>query len=211
MQKRLLYLLHLLNALIACLCIAILGLATRSIIQEGKLDVPTSVDGVSLGLLMWPGCGGVVDFLLFLFILVAGERRTFLMPPMQKTLRARQVHDHGFLFVGSFIFMRPFVVLIYEFVASNNASKPGHATAESWACNAEGPGAASLCTDLRAARHLLVPVVVIAAILTGTVIWVWLHRKEYREALDRTAHPPSALGAELDTARMRTASDGDKR
>lgn len=96
----------------------------------------------------------------------------------QGSLKARQWHDHGFLFVGCFITFRPLVVLIYEFVAFDHA---GSQMMERWAC-AAGSEAASLCTDLRAARWLLVPVLAFAAMLTGTVIWVWLHRKEERDA-----------------------------
>ncbi|KAK5715921.1 hypothetical protein LTR15_009746 [Elasticomyces elasticus] len=166
-----------------CLCIAILGLATHSIILNDQIQPPESlnVQGTAMGMLMWPGAGGVVDFLLFLFVLVAGERRRF------KTLRARQIHDHGFLFVGCFITFRPLVVLIYEFVAYHQATKylpgsneTGTLTTETWACGA-GSEAATLCHELRTTRWLLVPILGLASMLTGTAIWVWLHRKEERK------------------------------
>ncbi|KAK5727729.1 hypothetical protein LTR17_012491 [Elasticomyces elasticus] len=197
MKATILYALHALNAIVGCLCIAILELSIHSIILNDQVEPPESLDvqGTALGMLMWPGAGGVVDCLLFLFVLVAGERRIF------KTLRARQIHDHGFLFVGCFITFRPLVVVIYEFVAYNQATRyvPGANetitfTTETWACGA-GPEAATLCHELRTARWLLVPVLVLASMLTGTVIWVWLHRREEREKvfghenLTRSAEP----------------------
>ncbi|KAK3628357.1 hypothetical protein LTR56_018625 [Elasticomyces elasticus] len=183
MKPTLLYTLHALNAIIGCLCIAILGLATHSIILNDQVELLESLDvqGTGMGMLMWPGAGGVVDFLLFLFVLIAGKRRRF------NTLRARQIHDHGFLFVGCFITYRPLVVLIYEFVAYNQTRKyvsggneTSTTTTETWACGA-GPEAATLCYELRTARWLLVPVLLFASMLTGTVIWVWLHRQEERK------------------------------
>ncbi|KAK5722026.1 hypothetical protein LTR17_014530 [Elasticomyces elasticus] len=197
MKPTILYTLHALNAIIGCICVALLGLATHSIILNDRIEPPESSDvqGTAMGMLMWPGAGGVVDFLLFLFVLVAGERRRF------RSTRARQIHDHGFLFVGCFITFRPLVVFIYEFVAYNQASKyvpggneTGTFTTETWACGA-GPQAATLCHELRTARWLLVPVLLLASMLTGTVIWVWLHRREERENvfdhqdLTRSAEP----------------------
>ncbi|KAK3626604.1 hypothetical protein LTR56_019670 [Elasticomyces elasticus] len=196
MKPVILYTLHALNAMVGCLCIAMLGLATHSITLNDRFEPPESLDvqGTAMGMLMWPGAGGMVDFLLFLCVLVAGERRF-------RSTRARQIHDHGLLFVGCFITFRPLVVLIYEFVAYNQATKyvPGGNerstfTTETWACGA-GPEAATLCHELRTARWLLVPVLVLASMLTGTVVWVWLHRKEEREKafghedLTRSAEP----------------------
>ncbi|KAK5693115.1 hypothetical protein LTR97_010591 [Elasticomyces elasticus] len=183
MKPTILFTLHALNAVVGSLCIAILGLATHSIILNDQVEPLESLDvqGTAMGMLMWPGAGGVVDCLLFLLVLVAGEGRRF------KTLRARQVHDHGFLFVGCFITFRPLVVLIYEFVTYNQATKyvpggneTGTFTTETWACGA-GSETATLCHELRTARWLLVPVLVLASMLTGTAIWVWLHRREERE------------------------------
>jgi len=80
MQARMLYTLHILNAIVGCFCAAVLGLTTRALILASRLTPQASlhVQGIGVGLLMWPGAGGVVDTLLFLGILVAGEKRNFV-------------------------------------------------------------------------------------------------------------------------------------
>lgn len=78
MQPAVLFTLHALNLLVGILCIAILGLTTYSIILNDRVSVPEDVEGTSMGMLMWPGAGGVVDMLLFLGILIAGEKRRFV-------------------------------------------------------------------------------------------------------------------------------------
>jgi hypothetical protein len=66
-------LLHVLNALVGCLCISILGLATNSIVVKDRVDglIPSSVKSTGMGLLMWAGCGGIVDMLLLLCLISA--------------------------------------------------------------------------------------------------------------------------------------------
>lgn len=70
--------------------------------------------------------------------------------------------------------------MVYEFVAYNQATR-NSPTTETWACGMDGADANAVCTDLKAGRWLLVPIIVIAAAFTATVVWAWLHRKEERE------------------------------
>ena len=65
--------LHFLNVLIGCLCIAVLGLTTHSIVLDDQLDnlIPRDIKDTGVGMLMWAGCGGIVDMLLFLCLLCA--------------------------------------------------------------------------------------------------------------------------------------------
>jgi hypothetical protein len=77
MEKPLI-MLHVLNALVGSLCISILGLATNSIVVKDRVDglIPSSVKSTGMSLLMWAGCGGVVDMLLLLCLISAkGFRR----------------------------------------------------------------------------------------------------------------------------------------
>jgi hypothetical protein len=62
--------LHFLNVLIGCLCIAILGLTTHSIVLSDRIDplISKNIKDTGLSMLMWAGCGGIVDMLLFLCI-----------------------------------------------------------------------------------------------------------------------------------------------
>jgi TM2 domain-containing membrane protein YozV len=64
--------LHGLNIFIACLCIAQLGLVADSVAPSNR--IPTSpeqnVRGTAMGLLFWPGVGGIVDALLFASLLL---------------------------------------------------------------------------------------------------------------------------------------------
>jgi hypothetical protein len=61
---------HILNGLIGCLCIAVLGLTAHSIVLKDQLEneAPSNLKSTGLSLLFWPGVGGVVDMLLFLFL-----------------------------------------------------------------------------------------------------------------------------------------------
>jgi hypothetical protein len=63
---------HILNGLIGCLCIAVLGLTARSVVLKDQLEnqAPSNLKSTGLSLLFWPGVGGVVDMLLFLFLWV---------------------------------------------------------------------------------------------------------------------------------------------
>jgi hypothetical protein len=62
--------LHTLNILIGILSITILALVARSVIFTDALgDVyPEDVKGTGRGFLFWPGVGGIVDMLLFIFL-----------------------------------------------------------------------------------------------------------------------------------------------
>lgn len=76
--------------------------------------------------------------------------------------------------------MRPFITLIYVFVEYNNAVKgrvrpsSGYVTVETWACALSGQGggqtAKSLCTELHAARMILIPVLVLGFVHLVLVI-----------------------------------------
>jgi hypothetical protein len=94
--------------------------------------------------------------------------------------KKRTAYWNGLLFVASFIFGRPFITLIYTWVEWNQASKNqisparGYNTTESWACAAaNGDGvrdARSVCTQLHAARYILIPEVVLGAMMLALVI-----------------------------------------
>ena len=60
--------LHVLNIVIGCLCAVILGLTAHSIIIKNRIDsdIPEATKSTSISMLMWAGCGGVLDMLLFL-------------------------------------------------------------------------------------------------------------------------------------------------
>lgn len=63
--------------------------------------------------------------------------------------------------------MRPFIVLIYVFVEHD---------VEAWACLLSNHGrndtAESLCRELRAARYLLMPLLVLSFVFLLLVIWL---------------------------------------
>lgn len=63
-------LLHILNVTIGAISIAVLGLVTHSTILKDDLEmeIRPNVKTISMSLLFWPGVGGVVDMLLFIFI-----------------------------------------------------------------------------------------------------------------------------------------------
>lgn len=62
-MAKLLILLHVLNVLVGSLCAAILGLTTYGIVVKDRVDdlIPNSVKPTGIDLLMWAGCGGIVD------------------------------------------------------------------------------------------------------------------------------------------------------
>lgn len=72
-MKKLLVTLHVLNVLVGSLCIAILGLTTHSIVVKDRADdlIPSRIKSTGIGMLMWAGCGGVVDMLLLLCLISA--------------------------------------------------------------------------------------------------------------------------------------------
>lgn len=87
------------------------------------------------------------------------------------------------VFVASFIFGRPAVVLMYTFVEWGRAEKSevpqgkGYVTTETWACatpQTDMEGAGLLCKELRATRYLLLPEVVLGAVMLALVIWMRL-------------------------------------
>jgi predicted lysophospholipase L1 biosynthesis ABC-type transport system permease subunit len=61
---------HALNALIGCLCIVVLGLTAHGSALEDELEsiLPSSVKKTGMTFLFWPGCGGLVDMLLFIVL-----------------------------------------------------------------------------------------------------------------------------------------------
>jgi hypothetical protein len=63
---------HILNALIGCLCIAILGLTAHCVALKDKLEsrMPSNMKDTGMTFLFWPGCGGLVDMLLFISLWV---------------------------------------------------------------------------------------------------------------------------------------------
>lgn len=71
------------------------------------------------------------------------------------------------LFVAAFILFRPLVILSYTY-AENSGITP-----EKWGCEiGTGSDAQALCRDLRAARYLLIPIFVLAALLLATTLWI---------------------------------------
>lgn len=85
------------------------------------------------------------------------------------------------VFVASFIFMRPFIVCVYSFVEHDHAEKNaftnrrrGFVTPETWGCAARKRGvknAGTICSDIKSARWLTVPEVVLGTIMLGLTIW----------------------------------------
>ena len=82
------------------------------------------------------------------------------------------------LFVASFHFLRPFIVLIYTSIEHN---------VEVWAClvsnNGGSDNAESLCRELRAARYLLVPLFVLGAAIFAFVAWLRFGKLDQRGIL----------------------------
>jgi hypothetical protein len=105
---------------------------------------------------------------------------------IEQQSNTRRAYSNGLLFVASFIFVRPFVVLVYTFVERDLADQTslspvtGYVTTETWACAAIGEGGltdvGSLCRQLRMARYLLIPVVVLATIMLSLVAWLRIRK-----------------------------------
>ncbi|RYN26558.1 hypothetical protein AA0112_g8235 [Alternaria arborescens] len=180
-------LIHILNALIGGLCIAILGLTAHAVALKDDLDsiLPSSVKKTGMTFLFWPGCGGLVDMLLFILLwsLTPWEQGLVCLSldsGLQKHADGAKTNKqaaylNGLLFVASFILGRPLIVLIFTFVEWGRAVKSetstysGHLTVETWACafsKQDGNNFAdSLCKELQAARYLLIPVLVLGAMM----------------------------------------------
>ncbi|USP81346.1 hypothetical protein yc1106_08620 [Curvularia clavata] len=145
-MAKLLPLLHVLNILIGTLCATVLGLTARSIIVKHRVDdvVPKSVKTVGTSMLMWAGCGGIVDM----------------------EIKPTALFQNTTLFVATFILLRPLIVLSYTFTEHHDD------TPERWGCEiGTGDNARSLCRDLRAARYLLIPILILAGGLLATAVW----------------------------------------
>ncbi|KAF2035972.1 hypothetical protein EK21DRAFT_96563 [Setomelanomma holmii] len=167
---------HALNVLIGVLSIAILALVARSVsLTDSPSSVlPNNVRGTGRGLLFWPGCGGIVDMLLFTFLWIK-------TPEKHEQTKKRHWLLNAQVFVACFIFGRPLIVLIYTVVEYNTASKlrlplsAGNWTIETWSCaysdHVVSGNPESVCKELRTARYLLVPEVVLGASLLGVVLW----------------------------------------
>ena len=62
--------------------------------------------------------------------------------------------------------LRPLIVLSYTFAEHHDD------TPERWGCNiGTGDNARSLCRDLRVARYLLIPILILAGGLLATAVW----------------------------------------
>jgi hypothetical protein len=104
------------------------------------------------------------------------------------------------LFVASFIFGRPFITLVYTFVEYDQAVKhdvdpaSGYVTPETWSCALAETGsfgsAKSLCTELRVARYLVVPEMVLGACILGAVCWLRLKLKREGDATELATREP---------------------
>ena len=100
---------------------------------------------------------------------------------MQTNIRKRTAFWNGLIFVASFIFGRPLIVLIYVFVEHDKAQKRqlrarggGYITTETWACAAYNKGverASSICNEIKTARYLLIPELLFAAAMLALVIY----------------------------------------
>jgi hypothetical protein len=68
--QRLAILIHTLNILIGVLSIAILALVVRSVLLTDSLSdvIPQYAKDTGRSMLFWPGVGGIVDMLLFIFL-----------------------------------------------------------------------------------------------------------------------------------------------
>lgn len=64
--------------------------------------------------------------------------------------------------MAAFYFMRPFIVLVYTFVEHD---------VEAWACGINESTEKALCRELRAARYLLVPMLVLGVAFLSLVVW----------------------------------------
>ena len=88
--------------------------------------------------------------------------------------KKRTAFLNGLVFVAAFIFIRPFITLVYVFVEHNKAVKSevrpgsGYGTVETWACalssGGKSPTAKTLCSELYDARVILIPVLVLSCV-----------------------------------------------
>jgi hypothetical protein len=95
--------------------------------------------------------------------------------------KKRAVYLNSLVFVASFIFMRPLITLVYVFIEHSKAVKgkagpaPGYVTVETWACalsrGGESSTAGLLCTELHAARVVLIPIFVLSCVQLALVVW----------------------------------------
>ncbi|KAK5693114.1 hypothetical protein LTR97_010590 [Elasticomyces elasticus] len=181
-----LYTLHGLNGIVGCLSVAVLALASTVFYYDSQqyygVPLPVDIRDATPILLMWAGVHGIIDAMTLFFVLRAFRRNVF------KTLRARQFHDHLFLYVGLFVAARNLVVLTYVFAVYNGArhfpldvrDHSGYLTYETWACGTKGY-TQGMCNSLRATRWILVPLTMFGVALAGTVFWTWMHRKKERQ------------------------------
>ncbi|EAT77449.1 hypothetical protein HBI56_211340 [Parastagonospora nodorum] len=176
-----------LNFTIGILSITVLALVAHTLTLTSS---PPYVRGTSRSILFWPGCGGIVDMILFIILWHLTPRESVGQVHQdshedsnvnadQCQEKKRKYFWNGLVFVASFIFGRPAVVLVYTFVEWGRAEKgdmmmgKGYFTTETWACAASQAGvegAGSVCQELRAARYLLIPEVVLGAAILELVI-----------------------------------------
>ncbi|OAG08636.1 uncharacterized protein CC84DRAFT_1203961 [Paraphaeosphaeria sporulosa] len=143
MEKSIL-LLHVLNVVVGCLCITILGLTTHSIVVKDRINelIPVRADSIGIRMLMWAGSGGVVDMFLLLCLSAKAFRR-------HQLVTISTLYWNIVLFVATFIVLRPLIILGYTYSESRNSFTP-----ERWACElGTSSDARSVCHELRAARH----------------------------------------------------------
>jgi hypothetical protein len=101
--------------------------------------------------------------------------------PNTRQSKKRAVYLNSLVFVASFIFMRPLITLVYVFIEHSKAVKgeagpaPGYVTVETWACALSRGGKSStvgsLCTDLHAARLVLIPIFLLSCVQLALVVW----------------------------------------
>ncbi|KAF2437976.1 hypothetical protein P171DRAFT_177349 [Karstenula rhodostoma CBS 690.94] len=168
-MKKLLITLHLLNVLVGSLCITILGLTTRSVVVKDKVDslIPSRTRSTGMGMLMWAGCGGIVDMLLLLCLISAKAFRR------NELVTVSTFYWNCVLFVATFIFLRPLIILSYTHSEHTNYFTP-----ERWGCEVgTGSDARSLCHNLRAARVLLIPAFILSTGLPTFALWMRLETR----------------------------------
>jgi hypothetical protein len=108
--------------------------------------------------------------------------------------------------------MRPLITLIYVFIEHSKAVKgeagpaSGYVTVETWACalssGGESSAAGSLCTEMRVARMVLIPVFVLSCVQLALVVWYRVagFKEERAERMSSVSGVESQLkGAGFDT------------
>ncbi|ORY14913.1 hypothetical protein BCR34DRAFT_509187 [Clohesyomyces aquaticus] len=194
MMSKLFVTLYALNFLIGALCTSILGLTSHSIVVKDRLEfyLPPNIKSIGIGVLMWAGVGGIVDMLLFGAGLIIGALKNNKHQDRHEKNERRLEYPNSLLFVATIVFLRPLVILIYTFIEHNRSvnnvtsSENELVTPESWACDVSpGEDARSLCSDLRAARYVLIPVIVLAAGMFRIVLWVYLRTRRIRKEVGR--------------------------